>query len=52
MVYLNSFWLDVFNSMIADGITVNIKSIDRDMWEEADFPADIDHLRQLIANGF
>lgn len=50
--YLNTFWLEVFNSMIADGITVNIKSIDRDMWEEADFPADIDHLRQLIANGF
>ena len=49
--YLNNFWLEVFNSLIDDGIIIHTATINKNEWREIDFHPDIDSLRKMVLNG-
>ncbi len=48
--YINRYWLEIFNSLITDGIPIEYKEIDQDDWREMDFHPDLNTIRSLIAD--
>ncbi|MFA8342120.1 MAG: sugar phosphate nucleotidyltransferase [Rhodothermaceae bacterium] len=48
--YRNKFWLEVFNSMIEDGVTVDKYEIDKDDWREMDFHPDMTIIKEAMKN--
>ena len=48
--YLHEFWLEIFNSLIEDGITVQIAQIEKREWREVDFHPDIDSIKKMVIN--
>lgn len=46
--HLNSFWLEVFNYLIEDGVTITTAEIGHDQWQEVDFHPDIEMLKEII----
>ena len=50
--YLNKFWLEIFNSLIEDGLTIDVKEIEKNDWFEIDFHPDVDLLRDAIIKNF
>jgi choline kinase len=48
--YLGKYWLEIFNSLIADKITIFSKEIKKDDWHEIDFHPDITILKDMILN--
>lgn len=50
--YLNKFWLEVFNLMAHNGITIRPFEIDgKAKWREVDFHLDLDEARKLLKLG-
>ena len=49
--YLHEFWLEIFNSLIEDGITVQIARIEKKEWREVDFHPDVDSIKKMVING-
>lgn len=47
--YLNKFWLEIFNALSQDGVTVVTRAITPDDWQEVDFRLDIEQAKQLIS---
>ena len=50
--YIDKFWLEIFNSLVNRGYTVETIEIDKNDWKEIDFHPDLETLRKLILNGF
>ncbi|SDD80758.1 sugar phosphate nucleotidyltransferase [Sporomusa acidovorans] len=50
--YINKFWLETFNSLIEDGITIKKTAIEQQDWKEVDFHPDMESLKKLILSGF
>jgi len=50
--YINKFWLETFNSLIEDGVTIKKTAIDIQDWKEVDFHPDMESLKKLIMSGF
>lgn len=50
-VYLNKFWLENFNALHSNGITVMPFEIDRKKWQEVDFHLDLEEARKLLKLG-
>ena len=48
--YRNRYWLEIFNSLINDGVHINFKEIDVDDWREMDFHPDLNTIRNLISD--
>ncbi|MFK8137253.1 MAG: sugar phosphate nucleotidyltransferase [Bdellovibrionales bacterium] len=48
--YLDKFWLEIFNSFIDDGGSVDSVWVNKDDWREMDFHPDIDIIHQAIEN--
>jgi choline kinase len=46
--YINKFWLEIFNSLIADGVTIKTAEIAKEQWREMDFHPDIELLRKIV----
>lgn len=46
--YLNRFWLEIFNSLIEDGIPIATAEIDKDDWQEVDFHPDVDTMKKIV----
>ena len=47
-VYKNKFWLEIFNSLAADGVSIKHFEVGPDDWQEVDFHPDIEDLKELI----
>lgn len=50
--YLEKFWLEIFNSLIDDGIYISKAIIDKDDWKEVDFHPDVDAMKNIILKDF
>lgn len=48
--YRNKFWLEIFNSLVSDGVIINTKSIDKNGWREMDFHPDMEIIKNEILN--
>ncbi len=46
--YLNKFWLEIFNSLIDDGIVISFLKIEPADWNEVDFHPDVDIMKAMI----
>lgn len=46
--YRNKFWLEIYNSLVDDGITINTFGIAPPDWQEIDFHPDVKVLKELI----
>lgn len=46
--YLNKFWLEIFNSLIDDGIVISFLKIEPSDWSEVDFHPDVDIMKAMI----
>lgn len=46
--YLNKFWLEIFNSLIDDGIVISFLKIEPSDWNEVDFHPDVDIMKAMI----
>lgn len=46
--YLNKFWLEIFNSLIDDGVTISYATIESSDWNEVDFHPDVDVMKSMI----
>jgi choline kinase len=46
--YLDKFWLEVFNSLIEDGVPIASAEIKQADWQEVDFHPDVDVMRSII----
>ncbi len=46
--YLQKFWLEVFNALAEDGVTVDVAEIDYKEWQEVDFHPDVDVMKQIV----
>ena len=46
--YLNKFWLEIFNSLIDDGIVISFLKIEPSDWNEVDFHPDVDIMKSMI----
>ncbi len=46
--YLSKFWLEIFNSLIEDGIVISFKNIEPTDWNEVDFHPDVDVMKSMI----
>ncbi len=44
----NKFWLEIFNSLASDGVSIRTFEVDPGAWQEVDFHPDIDDLKKLI----
>ena len=49
--YLNKFWLEIFNSLIDDGIVISFLKIEPSDWNEVDFHPDVDIMKAMIFKG-
>lgn len=46
--YLNKFWLEIFNSLVEDGVKVTTAEIEQKDWQEVDFHPDVDIMKKMI----
>jgi len=46
--YLQRFWLEVFNALAGDGVTVDVAEIGPDEWQEVDFHPDVDVMKKIV----
>jgi choline kinase len=46
--YLQRFWLEVFNALAEDGVTVDVAEISPDEWQEVDFHPDVDVMKKIV----
>ena len=46
--YLNKFWLEIFNSLVMDGLNIKVAEIAREDWQEVDFHPDVHTIRQIV----
>ena len=46
--YLNRFWLEIFNSLIEDGVVISSAKIEPDDWQEVDFHPDVEVMKSII----
>ncbi len=46
--YLNKFWLEIFNSLIDDGIVISFLKIEPSDWREVDFHPDVEIMKAMI----
>ncbi|MCP4685036.1 MAG: NTP transferase domain-containing protein [bacterium] len=46
--YLQKFWLEVFNALAEDGVTVDVAEIGPDEWQEVDFHPDVDVMKKIV----
>ncbi len=46
--YLNKFWLEIFNSLIDDGVTIATAKIEPADWREVDFHPDVDVMKSIV----
>lgn len=44
----DAFWLEIFNSLVADGHTITTCEINHDDWGEVDFHPDIEAMRKAV----
>jgi choline kinase len=45
---LAGFWLEVFNSLVDDGVKLKTALIGRDEWREVDFHPDVETLKRMV----
>ncbi len=50
--YLGKFWLEIFNSLIDDGVFISQTEIDTADWKEVDFHPDVDIMKNIILKDF
>ncbi len=48
--YLDRYWLEIFNSLIGDGLRVVTETIDKDDWREMDFHPDMEEIKKSMLN--
>ena len=44
----NRFWLEIFNSMIAEGKDIDVCEISPDDWREIDFHPDVEAVKKAV----
>jgi L-glutamine-phosphate cytidylyltransferase len=47
---LNKFWLEIFNALVNDGISIKTVKIDKNDWREMDFHPDMESIKKEITN--
>lgn len=51
--YRQKFWLEIFNSLVQDGVLIESVEIDKEDWREMDYHPDIDSIRkELMTKSF
>lgn len=49
--YLDKFWLEAFNSLVEDGVTIATREIRQEDWKEVDFHPDVAVIRKIVLEG-
>jgi L-glutamine-phosphate cytidylyltransferase len=50
--YHGRFWLEIFNALIEDGVTISATEIGHDEWQEVDFHPDVDVMKKIIFKNY